>query len=89
MAADRLLLVAERRAVPRLDEHADAARDQVAAAVKPRGLAGAPDIRANSQSPLAQEIKAAGSKVIYEDVETMNQRAEYYRKLVSLVRGQG
>ena len=52
-------------------------------------LAGQPDIRANSQSPLAQEIKAAGSKVIYEDVETMNQRAEYYRKLVSIVRGQG
>ena len=40
-------------------------------------------------SPLAQEIKAAGAKVIYEDVETMNQRAEYYRKLLSIVRGQG
>ena len=52
-------------------------------------LAGAPDIRANSHSPIAQEIKAAGAKVIYEDVETMNQRAEYYRKLMSLVRGQG
>ncbi len=52
-------------------------------------LAGQADIRANSQSPLAQEIKAAGAKVIYEDVETMNQRADYYRKLVSIVRGQG
>jgi iron(III) transport system substrate-binding protein len=52
-------------------------------------VAGQPDIRANSQSPLAQEIKAAGAKVIYEDVETMNQRAEYYRKLMSIVRGQG
>jgi len=52
-------------------------------------LAGQADIRANSKSPLAQEIKAAGSKIIYEDVETMNQRAEYYRKLVAIVRGQG
>jgi iron(III) transport system substrate-binding protein len=52
-------------------------------------LAGQPDIRDNAKSPLAQEIKAAGSKVIYEDVETMGQRAEYYRKLVSIVRGQG
>ena len=52
-------------------------------------VAGQPDIRTNSQSPLAQEIKAAGAKVIYEDVETMNQRAEYYRKLMSIVRGQG
>ena len=52
-------------------------------------LAGQADIRANSKSALAQEIKAAGSKVIYEDVETMNQRAEYYRKLVAIVRGQG
>ena len=65
---------------------ADLARSQGAVRDSSPGQA---DIRANSQSALAQEIKAAGSKVIYEDVETMNQRAEYYRKLVSIVRGQG
>lgn len=75
--------------------HPNAARLLVAWLISPEAkmlyeqLAGQPDIRANSQSPLAQEIKAAGSKVIYEDVETMKQRADYYRKLVSIVRGQG
>jgi iron(III) transport system substrate-binding protein len=75
--------------------HPMAARLLVAWLISPEAkmlyeeLAGQPDIRANSRSPLAQEIKAAGSKVIYEDVETMNQRAEYYRKLMSIVRGQG
>lgn len=52
-------------------------------------IAGQPDIRANVASPLAQEIKAQGSKIIFEDVDTMNQRAEYYRKLMAVVRGQG
>jgi len=52
-------------------------------------VAGQSDIRGNSVSPLARDIKAAGLKVIFEDEETMNLRAEYYRKLVSLVRGQG
>jgi iron(III) transport system substrate-binding protein len=75
--------------------HPNAARLLVAWLLSPEAkmlyeqLAGQPDIRANSQSPLAQEIKAAGSRIIYEDVETMNQRADYYRKLVSIVRGQG
>jgi iron(III) transport system substrate-binding protein len=75
--------------------HPNAARLLIAWLISPEAkmlyeeLAGAPDIRANSKSPIAQEIKAAGSKVIYEDVETMNQRAEYYRKLMSVVRGQG
>lgn len=75
--------------------HPNAARLLIAWLISPEAkmlyeqVAGQPDIRANSQSALAQEIKAAGSKVIYEDVETMNQRAEYYRKLVSIVRGQG
>ena len=75
--------------------HPTAARLLIAWLISPEAkmlyeqVAGQPDIRANSQSPLAKEIKAAGSKVIYEDVETMNQRAEYYRKLMSIVRGQG
>jgi iron(III) transport system substrate-binding protein len=75
--------------------HPNAAKLLVAWLISPEAkmmyesLAGQADIRANSSSPLAQEIKAAGSKVIYEDVETMNQRAEYYRKLMSIVRGQG
>ena len=38
---------------------------------------------------VAKVYEKAGAKVIYEDVETMNQRAEYYRKLMSIVRGQG
>jgi ABC-type Fe3+ transport system substrate-binding protein len=75
--------------------HPNAARLLIAWLISPEAkmlyetLAGQADIRANSESPLAREIKAAGAKVIYEDVETMNQRAEYYRKLMSLVRGQG
>ncbi|MGZ5911431.1 MAG: ABC transporter substrate-binding protein [Reyranella sp.] len=75
--------------------HPNAARLLIAWLISPEAkmlyetLAGQADIRANSNSPLAQEIKAAGAKVIYEDVETMNQRAEYYRKLMSIVRGQG
>jgi len=75
--------------------HPTAARLLIAWLISPEAkmlyeeVAGQPDIRANSKSPLAQEIKAAGSRVIYEDVETMNQRAEYYRKLMSIVRGQG
>ena len=75
--------------------HPNAARLLIAWLISPEAkmlyetLAGQADIRANSKSPLAKEIKAAGAKVIYEDVETMNQRAEYYRKLMSIVRGQG
>jgi iron(III) transport system substrate-binding protein len=75
--------------------HPNAARLLIAWLISPEAkmlyesLAGQADIRANSDSPLAKEIKAAGAKVIYEDVETMNQRAEYYRKLMSIVRGQG
>ncbi len=75
--------------------HPNAARLLIAWLISPEAkmlyetLAGQADIRTNSNSPLAKEIKAAGAKVIYEDVETMNQRAEYYRKLMSIVRGQG
>lgn len=75
--------------------HPNAARLLIAWLISPEAkmlyesLAGQADIRANSASPLAREIKAAGAKVIYEDVETMNQRADYYRKLMSVVRGQG
>jgi len=75
--------------------HPNAAKLLIAWLIQPEAkmlyesLAGQADIRANSNSPLAREIKAAGAKVIYEDVETMNQRAEYYRKLMSVVRGQG
>ena len=43
VAADRLLLLAERRAIPRLDEHADAPGDLVRASAHPRRLLGRPD----------------------------------------------
>jgi iron(III) transport system substrate-binding protein len=46
------------------------------------------DIRPGSKSALAKEIADAKAKVIFEDVATMDQRAEYYKKFSALVRGQ-
>ncbi|MDB5409761.1 MAG: ABC-type Fe3+ transport system, substrate-binding protein [Rhodospirillales bacterium] len=46
------------------------------------------DIRPGSASTLAHEIADAKAKVIFEDVATMDQRAEYYKKFSALVRGQ-
>jgi iron(III) transport system substrate-binding protein len=46
------------------------------------------DIRPGSKSSLAKEIADAKAKVIIEDVATMDQRAEYYKKFSALVRGQ-
>jgi len=75
--------------------HPNAARLLVAWLLTPEAkvlydrLAGLPDIRFDPESPVAQEIRAAGSKVIYENVETMGPRAEYYRRLSAIARGQG
>jgi iron(III) transport system substrate-binding protein len=44
-------------------------------------------IRPGSKSRLADEIRSARSKTILEDVSTMAQRAEYYKKFSALVRG--
>jgi iron(III) transport system substrate-binding protein len=46
------------------------------------------DIRPGSQSALAAEIAKSGAKVIYEDPNTMEQRAKYYEDYAKLVRGQ-
>jgi ABC-type Fe3+ transport system substrate-binding protein len=46
------------------------------------------DIRPGSKSPLVREIADAKAKVILEDLSTMDQRAEYYKKFSLLVRGQ-
>jgi iron(III) transport system substrate-binding protein len=46
------------------------------------------DIRPGSKSTLASEIADAKAKVIFEDIATMDQRAEYYKKFSALVRGQ-
>jgi iron(III) transport system substrate-binding protein len=45
-------------------------------------------IRAGSKSKLAGEIRSAKSKIILEDLSTMAQRAEFYKKFSVLVRGQ-
>jgi iron(III) transport system substrate-binding protein len=46
------------------------------------------DIRPGSKSTLVREIADAKAKVIFEDLSTMDQRAEYYKKFSQLVRGQ-
>ena len=46
------------------------------------------DIRPGSKSVLAAEIAKTGSKVVLEDVSTMEQRAKYYEDYSKLVRGQ-
>lgn len=45
-------------------------------------------IRPGSKSKLAEEIRSARSKTIFEDVSTMGQRADFYKKFSPLVRGQ-
>jgi iron(III) transport system substrate-binding protein len=44
-------------------------------------------IRPGSKSKLADEVRSAKSKTILEDISTMAQRAEYYKKFSALVRG--
>jgi ABC-type Fe3+ transport system substrate-binding protein len=46
------------------------------------------DIRPGSKSAMAQEIAASKSKIILEDVVTMELRAKYYEGYSKLVRGQ-
>jgi len=44
-------------------------------------------IRPGSKSKLADEVRSARAKTILEDVSTMAQRAEYYKRFSALVRG--
>jgi iron(III) transport system substrate-binding protein len=46
------------------------------------------DIRPGSKSAMAQEIAASKSKIVLEDVVTMELRAKYYESYSKLVRGQ-
>ena len=63
MAADGLLLVAQRRAVPDLDQHADAPRDEVGPVAQPRRLArpvaGDPDVARQRVGVLGLEVGRA------------------------------
>jgi iron(III) transport system substrate-binding protein len=45
-------------------------------------------IRPGSKSNLAAQITKVGSKIVFEDVTTMRQRAEFYKRFSSLVHGQ-
>lgn len=45
-------------------------------------------IRPGSRSKLAGQFTNAGSKIVFEDVTTMRQRAEFYKRFSSLVHGQ-
>jgi iron(III) transport system substrate-binding protein len=47
----------------------------------------AADIRPGSKSQLLQEINAVGSKPLYETPETVDQRANYYKKFSDMLRG--
>lgn len=75
--------------------HPNAARLLASWLITPEGkmlyekLAGLADVRSNPDSPLAQEIKAAGSKIIFETLDNMNQRTENHKRLLAIVRGQG
>jgi ABC-type Fe3+ transport system substrate-binding protein len=46
------------------------------------------DIRPDSKSALAAEIRQSGAKIILEDLNTMEQRAKYYEGFSKMVRGQ-
>lgn len=43
-------------------------------------------IRPGSKSPIAQEVFAKNSKIIFEDVSTMDARADFYKKFSALIR---
>lgn len=82
-------------AVTRKAPHPNAARLLCAWLITPEAkqlyekVAGQIDIRSNPDAQLSRDIREAGAKVIYEDLESMGQRADYYRRLMSVVRGQG
>src|SRR4051794_6064997 len=60
VAADRFLLVAERRAIPDLEQHADPAGDQVAAAAHPgRAFATDPDEAVHRLAVLGLDVGGA------------------------------
>jgi iron(III) transport system substrate-binding protein len=46
------------------------------------------DIRPGSKSALADQVRKAGVKIIYEDASTVDQRADYYKQFSPLIRGQ-
>ncbi|WP_181832896.1 ABC transporter substrate-binding protein [Bosea caraganae] len=49
--------------------------------------AGLSDVRTDPNSPLSREIQAARLKPVFEDVNTMDQRADYYRQLSAIAKG--
>ena len=81
--------------VMRKAPHPNAARLLIAWLLSPEGkrlnetAAGWADIRANPDSPVRQEIINAGSKIVFETMETMERRAELYRRYSAIVRGMG
>ena len=46
------------------------------------------DIRPDSKSELAAEIRKSGAKIVLENLDTMAQRAKYYEGFSKMVRGQ-
>ena len=73
----------------------NAARLLIAWMLSPEGkrlnetAAGWPDLRTNPDSPVSREIARMGAKIIFEDMESMEQRANFYRRFSSMVRGTG
>ncbi|RDJ19912.1 hypothetical protein DWF00_20675 [Bosea caraganae] len=78
---------------PKAAPHPNAANLLLAWLLSPEGkelnetVAGWSDIRSNSASPLRREIAAAGSKILFEDTDTMQKRADYYKNFSDVVRG--
>lgn len=73
--------------------HPNAARLLIAWMASDEGMAArekavyGASIRPGSKSPLAQQVLQSKAKVILEDLATMDQRADYYKKFSSIIRG--
>jgi hypothetical protein len=48
---------------------------------------GVSDIRPGSKSQQLKQINAQGARPLYETTETMEQRADYYKKFSDMFRG--
>jgi hypothetical protein len=48
---------------------------------------GVSDIRPGSKSQQLKQVNALGAKPLYETMETMEQRADYYKKFSDIFRG--
>lgn len=73
--------------------HPNAARLLIAWMASDEGMAArekavfGASIRPGSKSPLAQQVAQSKARVILEDLATMDQRADYYKKFSSIIRG--